>query len=105
MEAHYVISKRIVDECRKLDDQWKNIPIQATGKTKDKLKLLLKPGRDSDVIIMLPAGTKVDILGRTRTVRRIDSDSVEKMTGKTSEPVNLDTWFIVRIGGESLIMA
>jgi hypothetical protein len=106
MDTYVVISKRIVDECQKLADEWKDISTQASGKTKDKLKLRLKPGRDSDVAFLLPAATKVEVLGRVRTERRAsDSDSESKSTDQSAEPVKYDNWYKVRLGPDYLIKA
>jgi hypothetical protein len=105
METHVVISKHIVDQCQQLANEWKDISTQAMGKTKDKLKLRLKPGRDSEVATLLPSGTKLDILGRAETERRADSDSETKDAQKASESSRSDSWFKVRLGSDQLIKA
>ncbi|MEW6731400.1 MAG: SH3 domain-containing protein [Acidobacteriota bacterium] len=95
LETRFVISKRIVDECEKLAQESQEISTQAIGRTKDKLNLRLKPGRDSDVVTVLSANTKVDIVGRARAERRVQGEA----------GVKYDNWFKVRIGGESVIKA
>ncbi|KAF0249412.1 MAG: hypothetical protein FD167_1182 [bacterium] len=101
MEARFIISKRIVDECNKLAQGWKDTSTQATGKTKDKLKLRLNPGRSSEVITLLPANTKLSIVGRARAERQGD----EKPTNTANEGNKYDDWYKVRLEENPVIKA
>lgn len=102
LEARFVISKRIVDECQKLSDEWKDIPTQATGRTKDRLKLRLKPGRDTDVATMLPANTVLEIVGRERAERRTEATEDKPAP---DEGVKYDNWYKVRLNPDGVIKA
>lgn len=103
LEARFIISKRIVDECNKLDTDWKDIPTQAVGKTKDKLKLRLKPGRNSEVITLLSANTKLSIVGRARAERQ--AEEKDKTTDPKNDGVKYDDWYKVRLEDNSVIKA
>jgi hypothetical protein len=101
LEARFIISKRIVDECNKLESEWKEIPTQAIGKTKDKLKLRLSPGRNTEVITLLPANTKLNIVGRTRAER----GGEEKSSDPKNEGTKYDDWYKVRLEDNQVIKA
>lgn len=114
LETRFVISKRIVDECNKLFEEWKDISTQATGKTKDKLKLRLSPGRGSEVITVLAANTKLSIVGRARAERQTEDkpakddgkDSKDSKDNKDSKDSNkYDDWYKVRLEDNAVIKA
>lgn len=106
LEARFIISKRIVDECNKLDTEWKDIPTQAVGKTKDKLKLRLSPGRNTEVATLLPANTKLNIVGRTRAERQVDEKEKNTDTKDAkNEGTKYDDWYKVRLEDNTVIKA
>lgn len=95
LESHQIIKKDLVDDCEKLATEWQDIPTQAVGKTKDKLKLRLTPGRDTEVATVLAAGTKLEIVGRTRVERKDENDQEKKY----------DSWYKVRLTDNPVIKA
>jgi hypothetical protein len=110
IETRFIISKGIVEECNKLAQEAKDVPSQALGKTKDKLKLRLKPGRNSEVVMMLPAGTKFDIIGRARAERHSEGDDekstkVKPVKATGPEPPKFDNWYEVRMDDNSVVKA
>lgn len=102
VESRFIIPKKIVDECNKLATEWKDIPTQAIGKNKDKLKLRLAPGRSSEVVTLLTAGTKIEIVGRVRAERQADSND---KNDKANSDSKFDAWYKVRLNDSPVIKA
>lgn len=96
LESRHVLNKPLLDESNRLAKEWESIATQASGRTKDKLKLRVSPSRDSEVLTLLPAGTRVEILGRVRNERKADVDDGQK---------RFDRWYKVRLGEEYLTRA
>lgn len=103
LEARVIISKKIVNECDKLAEESKDVSVQAIARTKDKLKLRLKPGRDTEVVTLLPASTKLEIIGRSR-VERHSSNEGESETASAGE-TKYDNWLKVRLEDNPVIKA
>ncbi len=96
IESRFIISKKIIDECNKLATEWKDIPTQATGKNKDKLKLRLSPSRNSEVVTLLTAGTKIEVVGRVRAERQSETNDKNEKSNSESKD-KYDTWYKVRL--------
>lgn len=112
LESRHVVSKKILDESNKLAAEWQDIPAQATAKTRSKLNLRAKPGRDAEVIMQLAADAKIDIVGRMRIEKEPSkksetpkkNDKTPKKPENSSEP-KYESWYKVRLNTESLVKA
>src|SRR5206468_1844576 len=73
VEAGYLVNQDVVERSRRLASETKEIPAQATGRSKAKLKLRLTPDRSTEenVAMMLPAGTTFEIVDRARRPRPV----------------------------------
>src|SRR5882762_2539206 len=64
MEQRFLISQQTFDKFLALTKDHQNDPTQATGATRNDTNLHLEPGRDTDHLYQLPAGTKLALLAR-----------------------------------------
>lgn len=98
VEARHVVSRKLLDACRALDEQSAHIQPQIGGRLKRETRLRAQPSRDSDVITILKGGTEFDILKRQRVERRTaGTDESESPNTNTDEPdVKYDTWYLAR---------
>src|SRR5262245_47775158 len=67
-EARYFVNAKVVEDSRRIAEQYKDTQTQAIGKSKASLKLRLTPDRsdDKNVATLLPEATILEIIGRER---------------------------------------
>ena len=98
IEQRYVISQQIYDKFQKLATEHQNDVLQATGTTRNETNLHIEPGRDSDHLYLLPAGTKISILSRgtaEKTGVVVPQNTVAKKEAKPAGPP-LEDWWLIR---------
>ncbi|MBI1763204.1 MAG: SH3 domain-containing protein [Acidobacteria bacterium] len=105
VESKTLVKQAIVDAAQKIASEIQDIPTQAVGKSKARLKLRLTPDRNNDdnVAFELSAGAVLDIVARERQPRP------EKLSAQQTAPANtagnnaaaagpkFDDWYKVRI--------
>src|SRR5262249_33693585 len=108
-EARYFVSANVVEDSRRLADQYKDTQTQAIGKSKASLKLRLTPDRsdDKNVATLLPEGTILEILGRERkpkpatTVGEAEGNPAANKSGGSS----YDNWLLIRLKDYAVLPA
>jgi hypothetical protein len=96
IEQRYVISQQVFDGFQKLTKDHLNDPLQANGTTRNETNLHIEPGRESDHLYLLPAGTKVSILLRGMAERSgVVGPATPAKKDKPAGPV-LEDWWLVR---------
>jgi SH3-like domain-containing protein len=64
MEQRYLTTQQVYDGFQKLVQQAQNEPVQATATTRNDTNLHLEPGRETEHLYQLNAGSKVSVLSR-----------------------------------------
>jgi SH3-like domain-containing protein len=96
IEQRYVISQQVFDGFQKLTRDHQNDPLQANGTTRNDTNLHIEPGRESDHLYLLLAGTKVSILARGMAERSgVVAPATPAKKDKPAGPV-LEDWWLVR---------
>jgi SH3-like domain-containing protein len=98
IEQRYVIPQQTYDSFQKLSQQHQNEVLQATGTTRNETNLHIEPGRESEHLYLLPAGTKVSILARGTAEKAgmVGAASpTAKRDNKPAGPV-LEDWWLIR---------
>jgi SH3-like domain-containing protein len=96
IEQRYVISQQVFDSFQRLTKDHQNDLLQANGTTRNDTNLHIEPGRETDHLYLLPAGTKVSILARGLAERSgVPAPATPTKKDKTSGPA-LEDWWLVR---------
>jgi hypothetical protein len=96
IEQRYVISQQVFDSFQRLTKDHQSDPLQASGATRNDTNLHIEPGRDTDHLYLLPAGTKVSILARGMAERGgVVAPPTPTKKDKLSGPA-LEDWWLVR---------
>jgi len=109
-EARYFVSANVVDDSRRIADQYKETQTQAIGKSKASLKLRLTPDRsdDKNVATLLPEGTILEIIGRERKPKPAtavgEAEGNNAAANKSGGSAN-DDWFLVRLKDYAVLPA
>ncbi len=106
VETRVLVKEEIVTQSRQLADEIKEIPAQATGKSKAQLKLRLTPDRttDDNVTTTLPAGASFEIVARERKPRPHNLPTAQSPAGNANE-VRYDEWYKVRLKDYAVLPA
>jgi hypothetical protein len=101
IEDRHLVKQEVVDQSRQLAAEIQNVTTQAIGRSKATLKLRSEPDRTSEgnVIIVLPAGTELEIVGRQRKPRpsSIETQATAAEGESASASPKFDEWLQVRI--------
>jgi hypothetical protein len=105
VEARFIISQEVMNKLEDLYQRSKDIPAQGRGRLKVQTKLRLEPG--GDLVTMLSRGTTVDIVGKTRTIIKIEKQqSSEDADEATEEPETRTVlWYQVRLPDSEVLRA
>ena len=109
VETRYLVGEDVYRGFEKLAAENRNLPVQAHGLARAALKIHITPGRDTDSLVQLKEGDKVEVLKRT-TIEKPQSlvqpkarvaaakeKAKEKKKGKVEEPaVPMEDWSMVR---------
>jgi hypothetical protein len=98
IEQRYVIPQQIYESFQKLAGEHQNDPVQGAGTTRNDTNLHIEPGRESEHLYLLPAGTKVSILARGTAEKAgvvVAANPLAKKDGKPAGPV-LEDWWLIR---------
>lgn len=103
IEARYVISKSLVEKASDIYEKSKSTPSQGTGRLKVRAPLRIEGG--GDILTYLSRGTKVDIVGKTRTTVKPDKQQ-ESDSEDTEEPETRTVlWYQVRLPESEVLRA
>lgn len=109
IESKVLVKQAIVEASQKIANEITEVPTQAVGKSKARLKLRLTPDRNNDdnVAFELPAGTVLDIVARERQPRPeklIAQQTAATNAGASAGP-KFDDWYKVRIKNLTIVPA
>jgi SH3-like domain-containing protein len=98
LEQRYLIPQETFDAFQKLTQDHQNDPLQATGTTRNDTNLHIEPGRDTDHLYLLPAGTKLQLLARGTAEKSGAGQPVNPVAKKDSTPAGpvLEDWWLIR---------
>jgi SH3-like domain-containing protein len=98
LEQRYLIPQETFDAFQKLTKDHQNDPLQATGTTRNDTNLHIEPGRDTDHLYLLPAGTKLQLLARGTAEKSGAVQPVNPVAKKDSTPAGpvLEDWWLIR---------
>ena len=104
LDSRYLVNQDIVNQSQKLAETLKDIPVQASGRSKASLKLRLTPDRanDDNVAILLPQGTPLEIVARERRPRPALASDKE---GDEAPSQKFDEWYEVRLKDNQVLPA
>jgi SH3-like domain-containing protein len=98
LEQRFLIPQETFDAFQKLTKEHQNDPVQATGTTRNDTNLHIEPGRESEHLYLLPAGTKLQILVRG-TAEKAGAVQATNPTGKRdnkAEGPPMEDWWLIR---------
>lgn len=97
IEQRYLISQEVFNQFQGLTKDHQNDPPQATGTTRNDTNLHLEPGRESEHLYQLPAGSKLALLARSSAERPgvVAAANPVKKDNKAAGPV-LEDWWLAR---------
>jgi len=98
IEQRFVIPQQTYDSFQKLAQAHQNDVLQASGTTRNDTNLHIAPGRESEHLYLLTAGTKVSILARG-TAEKAGVVVASNLAGKKENkpaPVALEDWWLIR---------
>ncbi|HEX8846007.1 MAG TPA: hypothetical protein VF791_15255 [Pyrinomonadaceae bacterium] len=119
IEARYIMTQEVLDKARKLAEEDKDVPAQATGQLRASSNLRLTPDRSGkdNIMMKLESGSSFEIVGwkrvpKTRETETTESDdapkagSVQRSPGKTQNNADAEEqvveetdelWYKVRL--------
>jgi hypothetical protein len=97
LEQRFLIPQDTFDSFQKLTKEHQNDPVQATGVTRNDTNLHIEPGRESEHLYLLPAGTKLQVLARgtAEKAAAAPTSSVARKENKDAGPP-LEDWWLIR---------
>jgi len=98
MEQRFLISQQTFDKFLALTKDHQNDPTQSTGATRNDTNLHLEPGRDTDHLYQLPAGTKLALLARGMAERTGVVAPPTPSKKKNADPAGplMEDWWLAR---------
>lgn len=98
MEQRYLISQEVFDRFTALSKAHQSDPPQSTGTTRNDTNLHLEPGRDTDHLYQLPAGSKLLLLARGMAERTGVVATPTSSKKRDSQPVGppMEDWWLAR---------
>ncbi|HUA14393.1 MAG TPA: SH3 domain-containing protein [Verrucomicrobiae bacterium] len=95
IEQRFLVDQKTYDALQKLSQDNRDDPLQAPGILRNETNLHLTPGRETEHLYQLTAGTKVAILKRA-TAEKTGVVIAEKPGGKGAAGPVLEDWWLVR---------
>ncbi len=111
VESKTLVKQAIVEASQKIANEIRDIPTQAVGKSKARLKLRLTPDRSNDdnVAFELAAGAVLDIVARERQPRpeKLIAQQAAAAANNAGAPAGpkFDDWYKVRIRNLAIVPA
>jgi len=97
IEQRYVTPQKTYDIFQKLTKEHAGDPLQAAATTRADTNLHIEPGRESEHLYLLPAGSKVSVLARG-TAEKAGVVVVPSPLAKKDKPAGpvLEDWWLIR---------
>jgi hypothetical protein len=108
IESSYLVKQAIVEQSRKIAEEIRDIPTQAVGRSKARLRLRLSPDRtnEENTATQLPSGTVLEIVARERKPRPASLDNrAETAPDADDSKVRYDDWYKVRLKDYAVLPA
>ena len=99
IEQRYVISQKVYDQFQSLTKDHQSDPVQANGTTRNDTNLHIEPGRESEHLYQLPAGSKVAVLARGMAEKSgVVQAATSPLAKKEKEPAGppMEDWWLIR---------
>jgi SH3-like domain-containing protein len=100
IEQRYLVDQQIYDQLQTLTQENLNDPVQAPAVLRNDTNLHVTPGRETEHLYQLSAGTKVSVLKRATAEKQPGSVAPAKLAktsgGKSAAGPALEDWWLVR---------
>ncbi len=98
VEQRALVPKQVYDEFQKLAQQEQNSPAQATGVTRNDTNIHLESNRDAEHLYQLDQGSKVSILKRATTEKKLPAGARPAASEKKAQPAAppMEDWWLIR---------
>jgi len=98
IEQRYLITQQVFDKFQALTRDHQNDPPQATGVTRNETNLHIEPGRESDHLYQLSAGSKLAILARGTAEKTGVVQAPNPLVKKEKQPAGpvYEDWWLIR---------
>ena len=100
IEQRSLVPQSIYDGFQRLAQQVQNAPIQATGTTRNDTNIHLDPGRETEHLYLLNAGSKVSIAKRATAERTVPGATAKPASANKNDsskpPPVMEDWWLIR---------
>jgi Bacterial SH3 domain/GW (Gly-Tryp) dipeptide domain len=100
IEQRSLVPQSIYDGFQRLAQQVQNAPIQATGTTRNDTNIHLDPGRETEHLYLLNAGSKVSIVKRATAERTVPGATAKPASANKNDsskpPPVMEDWWLIR---------
>ncbi len=100
IEQRSLVPQSIYDGFQRLSQQAQNAPIQATGTTRNDTNIHLDPGRETEHLYQLNAGSKVSLLKRATAEKPVPGAGARPAStnknDSTKPPPVMEDWWLIR---------
>jgi len=100
IEQRSLVPQSIYDGFQRLAQQVQNAPIQATGTTRNDTNIHLDPGRETEHLYLLNAGSKVSIVKRATAERTAPGATAKPASANKNDsskpPPVMEDWWLIR---------
>jgi SH3-like domain-containing protein len=98
VEQRALVPKQVYDEFQRLAQQEQNSPAQAPAVTRNDTNTHLEPNRDAEHLYQLDQGSKVSILKRATSEKKLPGGARPAPDRKQSQPATppMEDWWLVR---------
>jgi uncharacterized protein YgiM (DUF1202 family) len=97
IQERYLVSQKVFDAFQKLQMDEQSSPVQASALTRNDTNLHLEPARDADHLYQVPQGSKVSILKRSTSEKRLPGAPAKSEAESSPEvPKAMEDWWLVR---------
>jgi hypothetical protein len=98
VEQRFLISQQVFDNFQRLTQEHQSDPLQATGVTRNETNLHIEPGRESDHLYQLAAGSKLAVLARGTAEKAGVVQASNPLLKKDKQPAGpvYEDWWLIR---------
>jgi hypothetical protein len=98
IEQRFLITQQVFDKFQSLTRDHQNDPPQATGVTRNETNLHIEPGRESDHLYQLSAGSKLAVLARGTAEKSGVVQAPNPLSKKEKQPAGpvYEDWWLIR---------
>ena len=95
IEQRYLVSQKDYDAFQLLIQQHQSDPVQAPGVARNDTNIHLEPARDAEHLYQLISGSKVSILKRATTEKRLPG-AAKATADQAKKDVSMEDWWLIR---------